>query len=131
MSRNASDLVQLEADQREIHDEERTDRLLNLLHDQECRDIMCKTKEQTLTAEELSEHCEIALSTTYRKLDQLVDAGIVEEQIRLSIQNQQTREYSLRVSEFNVDVTDDDGLRLTLAEDQILSEQSGNQLRVE
>lgn len=131
MSRNVSNLVQVGADQREIDDEERTDRLLSMLQDQECRDIMAETKADTLTTNEISEHCDIALSTTYRKLDRLVDAGILEERIRLSLQNQQTREYSLRVSEFELDVTSESGLLLTLKEDQMGSERSDSQLRAE
>jgi response regulator of citrate/malate metabolism len=117
MSRNASNLAQRGIDQREVHDDDRTGQLLTILQDQDCREIMAETKERTLTANEISEHCDIALSTTYRKLNQLVDAGIVEERIRLSLQNRQTREYSLRIETFNLNVTDEDGMLLTLRPD--------------
>jgi len=94
-----------------------------MLQDQECREIMRKTKTQTLTASEISEQCDIPLSTTYRKLDQLVDASILEERIRLSSQKQQRREFSLQISSFEVNVTEEDGLLMTLAAEQMVSEQ--------
>ena len=84
---------------------------------------MRKTKTQTLTASEISEQCDIPLSTTYRKLDQLVDASILEERIRLSSQKQQRREFSLQISSFEVNVTEEDGLLMTLAAEQMVSEQ--------
>lgn len=117
MSGNPSPLTKQETDQRVIRDEQRVSRMLDVLQDPECREIMTKTAEQSLTATEISTQCEIALSTAYRKLDQLVAAGILKERIRLSLQQGQRSEYSLHIGAIEVAVTGEDGLVVRVAAD--------------
>ncbi|MFC7166659.1 winged helix-turn-helix domain-containing protein [Halospeciosus flavus] len=52
--------------------------VLDALDDADCRDFV-QALEEPMTAGELSEACDVPRSTTYRKLDLLTDASLVEE----------------------------------------------------
>lgn len=53
-------------------------RLFDALADPECRTIL-KTLDEPKTAQELMKHCDLSQTSTYRKLDLLSKAGLVEE----------------------------------------------------
>lgn len=52
--------------------------VLDALNDADCRAFV-QELEEPMTAGELSETCDVPRSTTYRKLDLLTDASLVEE----------------------------------------------------
>ncbi|WP_372912310.1 helix-turn-helix domain-containing protein [Salinigranum sp.] len=52
--------------------------VLNALDDADARAIV-RGLEKPMTASEISERCDIPLSTTYRKLDLLTDASLLKE----------------------------------------------------
>lgn len=52
--------------------------VLNALDDTDARTII-QSLEEPMTASEISERCDIPLSTTYRKLDLLTDAALLTE----------------------------------------------------
>jgi len=95
-----------------VTDTERIETLLGALEDADCRSILEATTEDALTANELSDRCDLPLSTAYRKLELLTEAGLLEEQLRLSRSGKHTSEYVRAVSE--VDVSLDGTLELTL-----------------
>jgi len=75
---------------------EGTDRIqsvLDALDDADCRAILDATSEDALSANEVSEACELPLSTTYRKLELLTDAGLLEERTRLCTTGKHSSEY--------------------------------------
>ena len=49
-----------------------------VLADDDCRRILCALDE-SLTAADVASQCELPQTTTYRKLQQLTDAGLVDE----------------------------------------------------
>lgn len=98
-----------------IVDKERIDTLLDALEDQDCRTILEAASGQALSAAELSEACDLPLSTTYRKVDQLADAGLLEEQVRLSRSGKHTNEYILGVENVQFSVDPDDGIALQVS----------------
>ncbi|MFB6082851.1 MAG: helix-turn-helix domain-containing protein [Halorientalis sp.] len=67
--------------------------VLDALDDADCRAILIATGEEALSASEVSEVCDLPLSTTYRKLDLLTDAGLLEEQMRLCTTGKHSSEY--------------------------------------
>lgn len=82
--------------------------VLGALDDEDCRAILAAIDEP-LTAAELSEHCDIPTSTTYKKLDRLTEAGLLEEQLEVRQDGHHTTQY-LPAFE-SVEVTrDGDGL---------------------
>jgi DNA-binding transcriptional ArsR family regulator len=68
--------------------------LLDALDDADCRAILDATREETLTAKEVSEAHDLPLSTTYRKLDLLTEAGLLEERTRIRQSGKHASEYA-------------------------------------
>jgi DNA-binding transcriptional ArsR family regulator len=88
--------------------------LLEALNDDACRTILEATGEDARSAAELSETCDIPLSTVYRKLELLEDTGLVREGIRIRRSGKHTSEYRRAVDEVHVTVGDERGIELTL-----------------
>lgn len=89
-------------------------RYLDVLDDADCRTILEATGEASLSATELSETCDIPLSTAYRKLDRLTDAGLLDENIRVRRSGKHVTEYARGVEEITVAVAADGGFALTV-----------------
>ncbi|WP_227131721.1 winged helix-turn-helix domain-containing protein [Halorubellus salinus] len=70
-----------------------TDALLTALQDEDCRAIVQAVEDEALSASELAETCDLPTSTTYRKLDTLTDAALLDERLRLSSSGSHEREY--------------------------------------
>ncbi|SIR72596.1 winged helix-turn-helix domain-containing protein [Natronorubrum thiooxidans] len=70
-----------------------TEAVLAALDDTACRAILEATSEESLTATELSEQCEIPMSTAYRKVEKLTDADLVEERVRINTSGKHATEY--------------------------------------
>ena len=67
--------------------------VLAALDDDACRSILEATAEETLTATELSERCDIPMSTAYRKVEMLTEADLVEEKVRINTSGKHATEY--------------------------------------
>ncbi len=68
--------------------------VLDALDDPDCRRLI-RALSAPRTARELSEACDMPLSTTYRKLELLTDASVVEERTRIREGGHHTAQYSL------------------------------------
>lgn len=68
--------------------------VLDALEDPDCRRIVRRLDEPR-TARELSEACEMPLSTTYRKLDLLSTASLVDERTQIRSGGHHTTQYVL------------------------------------
>lgn len=86
---------------------------MGALEDRDCRAILEATSDQTLSARELCEECALSSSTAYRKVDLLTDAGLLEESIRLSKAGTHTSEYSLAISDLEIELQGGLELRVT------------------
>lgn len=80
--------------------------VLDALNDPDCRAILASTHEEVLTANELSERHDVPLSTIYRKLDTLVDVGMLGELTRIQQSGKHTSEYTSVVDEVVVEMRD-------------------------
>ena len=76
-----------------VTDDQEIESLLAAFEDTDCRAIIEATMETALSAKEVAETCDLPLSTAYRKLDELTEVGILDEQIRLSQSGQHKSEY--------------------------------------
>ncbi|ELZ80235.1 hypothetical protein C453_19195 [Haloferax elongans ATCC BAA-1513] len=56
--------------------------IVSLLDDDHVRDILAATSADPLSASALSDHCGVSPSAIYRRVDRLVEAGLLEEQTR-------------------------------------------------
>jgi len=81
--------------------------VLDALDDPDCRAFV-RALEEPMTASELSEECDVPLSTTYRKLDLLTEASLLGERTEIRTDGQHTTRYAV---EF-------DGVYVTLDEDR-------------
>jgi DNA-binding transcriptional ArsR family regulator len=96
-----------------VDDEQEIERLLGALEDAGCRAILEATTGEALSASEVADRCGLALSTTYRKLELLAEAGLVEEGTRIRPTGKHPSEYVRAVAAVTVAL--DDGGRLELA----------------
>lgn len=67
--------------------------VLAALDDDACLAILEATSDESLTATELSEQCDIPMSTAYRKVEKLTDADLVEERVRINTSGKHATEY--------------------------------------
>lgn len=77
------------------------DVVLDALDDEDARRIL-RQLEDPMTASELSESCDIPLSTTYRKLELLTDAALLEEGTELRADGHHTTTYDVAFEEVRV-----------------------------
>ena len=79
--------------------------LLDALDDADAREII-RTIEEPATANEVSERCDIPLSTTYRKLDLLTEAGLLEEGTEIRSDGHHTTTYTVVFEEVRIALTE-------------------------
>ena len=82
------------------------DEVLDALADDAARRIVTALSEPK-TASELSEECDIPLSTTYRKLEQLTEASLLDESTDIRRDGQHTTRYSVAFESVTVSISDD------------------------
>lgn len=78
--------------------------LLALLSDETCSDIFTSLEAGPLTVAELHDELGVPVSTLYRKVDALVDVGLLAEQTRYQSDGNHKSEYARSVSELSLDV---------------------------
>lgn len=111
-------------EQTTLTDEADVESLLGTLEDPDCRAIIEATTSEALSASELSECCDLPLSTTYRKVDQLTEVGVLDERIRLSRSGQHTSEYALQLDAIELSVDPEAGIVLEISDDAPLQADS-------
>jgi DNA-binding transcriptional ArsR family regulator len=91
-----------------IADDESSDlqAVLDALDDPDCREIVSVLTEP-MTAEEISDEAEIPLSTTYRKLDRLTEASLLEEGVQVRSDGQHASQYMGAFEEVVIGLSDD------------------------
>ena len=80
--------------------------VLAALEDDACRAILEATTDESLTATELSEQCDIPMSTAYRKVEKLAEADLVEERVRINTTGKHATEYRKCFADVVVSVGD-------------------------
>ncbi|MFB6110897.1 MAG: ArsR/SmtB family transcription factor [Halobacteriaceae archaeon] len=83
------------------------EQVLDALQDADSRALLAATSESPHTAKELAEICDLSLSATYRRLEQLTEAGLLAEGTRVRAGRRPAAEYQ----------RDFDGLAVTVADD--------------
>lgn len=93
-------------------DEPTMQETLTALSDPDCRAILEATREEPRTAGELTEACDLAESTAYRKVDELTDAGLLGERIRIRASGRHASEYVPALEDVTVSLAGEDGLEI-------------------
>jgi DNA-binding transcriptional ArsR family regulator len=81
------------------------EQILQVLADTDNRAILGATAATPHTAQELADRCDIPLSTVYRKIETLRDAGFVQERLRCRPHGKDAREYRLRMASIQISFT--------------------------
>ena len=87
--------------------------VLAALTDDDCRDIV-ESLTQPRSAQEISETCNIPLSTTYRKVNMLSDAGLVDERIDIRRGSKHTKRYEPNFDRVNISLTEEGSLTIDI-----------------
>lgn len=98
-----------------IDDAEETRLVFDALHDADCREILRETMAEARTAGELSERCDLPLSTAYRKLDLLTRAGLLADRTRLCPAGKHTTEYRRAVDDVVISIDAETGIDVRVA----------------
>lgn len=88
--------------------------IFDALCDPDCRSILEATDGNPLSASEISDVCDLPLSTTYRKLDLLAEVDLLAEGIRLRSSGKHTSEYVCRVDDVHVSMGADGRFELVV-----------------
>jgi len=95
--------------------EPESETVLTALEDPDCRSLLEATAEEALTARELIDRCDVPRSTTYRKLEQLTDAGLLEERVRLSADGKHASEYLRTFDDVTISLCESEGVTVGLS----------------
>jgi DNA-binding transcriptional ArsR family regulator len=87
--------------------------VLDALEDPDCRGIV-ETIEEPMTASEISEICDVPLSTCYRKLELLTDASLLEEQVEIRSDGQHTTRYAIAFDEVRLALDDERSIEVAI-----------------
>lgn len=88
--------------------------LLDALHDEDCRKIVAVLSEP-MTADEVADTTEIPLSTTYRKLDKLTEASLVEEGVEIRPDGQHASRYVVAFEEVSFALAEDNEFEVDIS----------------
>ncbi|ARS89493.1 winged helix-turn-helix domain-containing protein [Natrarchaeobaculum aegyptiacum] len=88
--------------------------VLTALEDDACRLILEATADDALTATEISERCDIPMSTAYRKVEMLAEADLVDERVRINTTGKHATEYRTSFDDVVVSIADG-GLEVEIA----------------
>lgn len=89
--------------------------LLDLFEDATCRAILEATSGEALSAAEIVATCEVSTSSAYRKLNQLTDAGLLEERVRIRRSGNHTSEYVRNFEDVVISLGGDEGMVLCVS----------------
>ncbi|RDI70902.1 winged helix-turn-helix domain-containing protein [Halopelagius longus] len=89
------------------------DSVFGALDDADARDII-RTLDEPMTASEISDDCDIPLSTTYRKLDLLTDANLLLEGTEIRSDGHHATTYEVAFEEVRILLTDERDLSVDI-----------------
>lgn len=92
--------------------------VLAALDDPDCRKLLEATTDEALTAQELADRCEVPRSTTYRKVEQLTEAGLLEEGVRLRTDGKHASEYRRSFDDITISLSASDGFEVGISQSE-------------
>ncbi|SDZ75891.1 Helix-turn-helix domain-containing protein [Haloplanus vescus] len=88
--------------------------VLDALDDADCRTIV-KHLDEPMTANEISDVCDIPMSTTYRKLDLLTEASLLAESTEIRADGHHTTRYRIDFEAVEIGLDEDRTLEISVA----------------
>jgi len=101
------------------------DAVFEALADSGCREII-EALDAPMTANEISEACDMPLSTTYRKVNTLQEASLVDEEVEVRNDGKHTSRYVLDFDRLSVTLNGDHGLGVDVTRPETRDERLEN-----
>lgn len=95
----------------------RSDELLGLLGQERVRQILAATSRDPKSAKELSEECDVALSTIYRRVEDMIASDLLVERTRIESDGSHHSVYEANVDHIDVDIDGTIGVSVHVRED--------------
>lgn len=86
--------------------DDRSDELLELLGHERVRQILAATSRDVKSAKELSEECDVAPSTIYRRVEDMLAADLLVERTRIEADGSHHSVYEANIDHLDVDIDD-------------------------
>jgi DNA-binding transcriptional ArsR family regulator len=106
-------------------DPDRSQAVLEALADPDGRAIIAATAQQPQSVSDIVDECEIPIATVYRKVNHLVEIGLLEERIQIQSTGRNKRLFSLRVVGIRAEITEDGDAALSFVIGQSPDEAPG------
>lgn len=87
--------------------------VLDALEDEDCRRIV-EVLTEPMTAKEISEGCDMPLSTTYRKLDLLTEASLLSERTVIQSDGHHTTQYEIAFERVEIELDEDHDITVAI-----------------
>jgi DNA-binding transcriptional MocR family regulator len=91
-----------------VSTEPRSEAVLELLGEKRVRQILAATSREPLSAKELSEECDVARSTIYRRVEELIDRDLLVERTQLEADGSHHSVYEANVDHLDIGIEDGD-----------------------
>ncbi|WP_324761121.1 ArsR/SmtB family transcription factor [Haloarcula montana] len=89
-----------------MSNDDHSDALLDLLGQQRVRQILAATSRDPQSAKELSEACDVAPSTIYRRVEEMLATDLLVERTRIESDGSHHSVYEANVDHLDVDIDD-------------------------
>lgn len=104
--RSSQSVVPSSARSRDPTESGAPENVLTAIADPDCQTILAAIATEPHSVSDIVEQCDIPTATAYRKVDMLVDAGLLRERIQIRPYGRNEREYSLRIENVRVNLTE-------------------------
>jgi predicted transcriptional regulator len=78
--------------------------LLELLGEELVRQILAATSREAMSAKELSETCDVARSTIYRRVEDMIDADLLVERTEIEADGSHHSLYEANIDHLDIDI---------------------------
>lgn len=83
-----------------------SDEVLELLGEERVRQVLTATSREAMSAKELSEECDVALSTIYRRVEEMTDHDLLVERTQIEADGSHHSVYEANVDHLDIDIDD-------------------------
>lgn len=91
-----------------VSTDDSSEALLSLLGKERVRQILVETSRESMSAKELSEKCDVDVSTIYRRVDEMVEHDLLVERTQIEADGSHHSVYEPNIDHLDVDI--DDGI---------------------
>lgn len=91
-----------------VETEARNDRILDVVSDDVVKSILTVTDRQAMSAQTLEAHCDASLATVYRRIEELLELGLLRERTELRADGNHYKMFESNLEHLSVRLDDGD-----------------------